>query len=123
MTRLRKDLEYQRVGFWSWFFRRLTGLGIVAYLLLHIVVIHSLVYGPATFNQAMRVLSSPAFKLGELVLIGAIFIHGFDGLRIIIVDFFGGARYERRLLWVLGTLGTIGLIGTGLPLLLHLLGA
>lgn len=121
MNKLRQ-LETRRVGFWSWLLRRVTGLGIVAYLLMHILVIHSLVYGPARFDEAMRFLSSPLFKLGELVLIGAVFIHGFDGLRIVIVDFFGGARYERRLLWLLGGIGAIGLIAAGLPLLLYLLG-
>ena len=42
----------------------------------------------------------PIMILGEIGLVGAIVFHAFNGLRIILVDFWKqGTRYHRHMLW------------------------
>ena len=44
---------------------------------------------------------SPIMGLGEVALVAAIVFHAFNGLRIILVDFWAWAtRHQRQLFWV-----------------------
>jgi succinate dehydrogenase / fumarate reductase cytochrome b subunit len=61
----------------------------------------------------MTFLGSPLFKLLEVGLWGVILFHAFNGVRIVIVDFFKGALFHKKLfflliaiaaiLWIIGT--------------------
>lgn len=104
---------YKFVGTWAWILHRLSGLGLIFYLSLHIWVINSLTYGEDTFTKVTTFLSSPLFKLLEVGLWGIILFHAFNGARIVIVDFFKGSLIQRRLfaimisiaalLWITGS--------------------
>jgi succinate dehydrogenase / fumarate reductase cytochrome b subunit len=109
---------YRTVGFWSWVLRRVTGVAVALYLLLHIWVIHSLTAGAMTYNQVMEFLAAPIFKLGEIALLGAVIYHGLDGVRVLLTDFFGAAWYERRLFWGLIALGVALFVVAAVPLLM-----
>jgi succinate dehydrogenase / fumarate reductase cytochrome b subunit len=115
-------VEWRRLGFWVWMLRRVSGLGIAFYLLLHIVVIHQLVAGRATFDQAMDLFASPAFRLGELAVVVACIVHAVDGVRVMAIEAFDLARAERRMLWLSATVASVAVALGGTPLLLHLLG-
>ena len=78
------------------FLHRLAGLALIFYLSLHIWVINSLTYGEKTFNDVMIFLSSPLFKLLEVGLWGVILFHAFNGVRIVIVDFFKGSLAQKK---------------------------
>ena len=69
----------------------------IFYLSLHIWVINSLTYGEKTFNEVMTFLNSPLFKLLEVGLWGVILFHAFNGVRIVIVDFFKGSLAHKKL--------------------------
>jgi len=45
----------------------------------------------------MDFLNSPLFKLLEVGLWGVILFHAFNGVRVIIVDFFHGALAQKKL--------------------------
>jgi succinate dehydrogenase / fumarate reductase cytochrome b subunit len=111
-------MEYRRIGAISWVLRRLAGLGLVAYLLLHIWVIHSLTAGAKHFDEVMTFLQAPVFKFMEVGLLALVIYHGLDGILVIIVDFFGQAALERRLFWILMALGAVLLLVGGIPILL-----
>jgi succinate dehydrogenase / fumarate reductase cytochrome b subunit len=95
-TRFYDFTYYNFIGTWAWILHRLAGLALVFYLSLHIWVINSLTYGEKTFNEVMIFLSSPLFKLLEVGLWGVILFHAFNGLRIVIVDFFKGSLAQKQ---------------------------
>jgi len=112
---------YRTVGFWSWLFRRVSGVAVALYLLLHIWVIHSVTAGAITYDAVMRFLAAPLFKLGEVALFAAVIYHGLDGIRVLMTDFFGAAWYERRLFWGLMAVGVALFVIAAVPLLLFTL--
>jgi succinate dehydrogenase / fumarate reductase cytochrome b subunit len=100
-TRFYDITYYNFIGSWAWILHRLAGLALIFYLCLHIWVINSLTYGEQTFNNVMTFLNSPLFKLLEVGLWGVILFHAFNGVRIVIVDFFKGSLAHKKLFIVL----------------------
>lgn len=92
-------LFYKRhIGSWWWIIHRLTGLALVVYLILHLWELHTLAYAdPDPFNHKMLVFQSIPFKFLEWMLVGVVLLHALNGIRIMIVDFYGGARYDAKL--------------------------
>lgn len=96
------DLNYYKfIGSWAWILHRLSGLALMFYLTLHIWVINTLTKGPETFTTVTTFLSSPLFKFLEVGLWGVILYHAFNGVRVVIVDFFKGSLVHKKLFVVL----------------------
>lgn len=99
-------LAYRRnSGSWAYILQRLTGIGLVAYLFIHIWALSSLTQGRAAFAKEMVTFTSPPFKVAEWLLGALVMFHAFNGIRIAIVDLANGARYHKKLLgavWVTG---------------------
>lgn len=84
----------------SWAFHRITGLGVLLFLLLHIVDIFVVNYGPEVFNELLFLYRHPVFRIGEIILVGAVYYHAANGVRIMLIDFWPAAyRYERQLFY------------------------
>ncbi|MBN2184994.1 MAG: succinate dehydrogenase, cytochrome b556 subunit [Candidatus Krumholzibacteriota bacterium] len=73
-------------GTFAWILHRLSGLGLIFYLLLHIWVISHLSGGEKSFDAVMHAFGSPLFKFLEVGLVGVILYHLFNGLRITLID-------------------------------------
>ncbi len=87
-------------GMLSWALHRIAGLGILAFLLLHIVDIFLIGYGPKSFNDLVFIYTNPIFRAGEVLLVAAVYYHAVNGVRIILIDFWQAAyKYERQLFW------------------------
>ncbi|MCX7623937.1 MAG: succinate dehydrogenase, cytochrome b556 subunit [Thermomicrobium sp.] len=87
-------------GMISWALHRVTGLGVLLFLLLHIVDIFLVNYGPETFNELLFLYRHPVFRIGEIVLVAGLYYHAANGVRIILIDFWPQAyRYERQLFY------------------------
>ena len=84
------------LGAWAFWLHRLTGLAIVFYLFMHLLVIATVLGGTGSFNSVMAVLKAPAFLFGELLLIAAICIHGFNGVRIVLFDLGKGVKNQKE---------------------------
>jgi len=83
-------------GMWSWLLHRITGLGVLLFLLIHIVDISLLNFGPKVYNEGIALFGLTIVRLLSLALVGALLYHGFNGVRIILIDFWPkGARYQR----------------------------
>ncbi len=82
------------MGTFAWILHRLAGLGLIFYLLLHIWVIGHLAGGERSFDSIMEAFNNPFFKFLEIGLIGVIFYHLFNGLRVTIIDM--GLLVERQ---------------------------
>jgi len=84
----------------SWAFHRISGLGVLLFLLLHIVDIFLVNYGPEVFNELLFLYRHPIFRIGEIILVGAVYYHAANGVRIMLIDFWPAAyRYERQLFY------------------------
>ncbi len=65
---------------------RLTGLGVVFFLVLHVIDTSWAVFYPALYEKAIKIYQSPLFTIGEFLLVFAVVYHAFNGLRIAIMD-------------------------------------
>ena len=91
-------------GMWSWVLHRITGVAIYFFLLVHILDTALVRVSPEAYNAVIGAYKTPLMGIAELGLVAAVVFHAFNGLRIILVDFWSkGARYQRQLWW--GVLG------------------
>lgn len=76
-----------REGHWAWLLHRVSGLGILLFLFLHILDIYLVGVGREIFEAFLFFYHSPVFKVFVLGLLFGVFYHAFNGVRIILVDF------------------------------------
>jgi succinate dehydrogenase / fumarate reductase cytochrome b subunit len=109
-TRLREGLSYSGgIGQWSWLLHRLTGLGILLFLIIHIVDTFLVVWQPAWYDHTVSIYGGRIgmgyywplrwfFRIGEWGLIASVVFHALNGLRIVLFDFWPpAARLQREL--------------------------
>ncbi|MYD11153.1 MAG: succinate dehydrogenase, cytochrome b556 subunit [Chloroflexi bacterium] len=85
---VRETLRYRgAIGQWSWVLHRLTGVGVVLFLALHVIDTSWAVFYPELYVKAIAAYQSPIFTLGEFGLVFAVVYHAFNGLRIILFDY------------------------------------
>lgn len=83
-----ETLRYRgAIGQWSWVLHRLTGLGVVFFLTLHVIDTSWAVFYPDLYVHAIAAYQSPLFTIGEFGLVAAVIYHALNGLRIAIIDF------------------------------------
>jgi succinate dehydrogenase / fumarate reductase, cytochrome b subunit len=75
------------IGQWSWVLHRLTGLGVVFFLILHVVDTSWAVTNPAQYEKAIAAYQTPLFTIGEFFLVASVVYHALNGMRIAIIDF------------------------------------
>lgn len=97
---------------WSWVLHRLTGVGIYFFLLVHILDTALIRVSPEAYDAVMSTYKTPIMGLGECVLVGAIVFHAFNGLRIILIDFWSkGPKYQRLMFWTVVALWVVVMAG------------
>jgi succinate dehydrogenase / fumarate reductase cytochrome b subunit len=69
---------------------RVSGLALLTYFLLHVVVTSSRALGREAWEAAMRAVSSPVFAFGEYLVFLAFVFHALNGVRLVLVELFGG---------------------------------
>lgn len=100
-------------GMLSWALHRIAGLGVLAFLLLHILDIFLIGYGPKTFNGLVFLYQNPVFRVGEIILVAAVYYHAANGVRIILIDFWQAAyKFERQLYYAVIAVFLAGFIPT-----------
>ena len=81
---------------WSWLLHRITGLGVLLFILIHIVDISLLNFGPKVYNEGIALFGTTIVRILSLALNGALLYHAINGVRIIQIDFWPrGAHYQR----------------------------
>lgn len=83
-----ETLRYRgSIGQWSWVLHRISGLGVVLFLTLHVVDTSWAVFYPEKYVSAIASYQSPLFTLGEFGLVACVVYHALNGLRIAIIDY------------------------------------
>ncbi len=65
---------------------RLTGLGVVLFLVIHVIDTSWAVFYPELYVEAIAVYQTPLFTIGEFGLVFAVVYHALNGLRIVLFD-------------------------------------
>ena len=112
-----------REGMWSWVAHRVTGVLIFFFLLVHVLDTSLVRVSPEAYNAVIGTYKNPVMGLGEAGLVAAIVFHAFNGVRILLVDFWAkGARYQRAMLWVVIGLFVVTMAGFLPRHLMHVFG-
>lgn len=109
-----------RTGMFAWMMHRLTGVGLVVYLIIHIWGLKSLT-DPAAFNALIAKYHAPIYKVGEFGLLVAVVYHALNGLRIVLIDFLGWSPNQKKLFWTLGAVAVVLMAVGGYPSIYSLL--
>ena len=75
-------------GQWSWLFHRVTGVAVILFLFAHIVDTAVIGWGPEAYNRVASVYHNPIVRALELGLVAAVLYHSFNGVKIMLIDFF-----------------------------------
>ncbi|MEI7554395.1 succinate dehydrogenase, cytochrome b556 subunit [Candidatus Chlorohelix sp.] len=87
-------------GMWLWILHRLTGVGILGFLFLHIADTYLVGLGPIFYEDLVFLYKIPPFRIIEVLLVGAVLFHASNGLRIILLDFWESAiKYHKQLFY------------------------
>jgi len=102
-------LRYKgNAGMWTWALHRVTGLGILAFLVIHVADTAIVVYRPDFYDETLAIYKSPFFRVAELVIFFSVLYHALNGLRIIVQDFWPIAMlHQRRLAWAAAGLSAV----------------
>ena len=86
-----------REGQLAFLLHRLSGLGTVLFLTLHVLDTSTVYFFPALYKDALALYRNPVFMLGEIFLVAAVIYHGVNGLRLALFDLVPGFwRAERE---------------------------
>lgn len=77
-----------REGQFSFLLHRVTGLGTLLFLIIHILDTAAVYYFPELYAHSLALYRHPVFMVGEIFLVYAVIFHGVNGLRIAYVDLF-----------------------------------
>lgn len=100
-----------REGMWSWVLHRITGVAIFFFLLVHVLDTALVRISPEAYNAVIGTYQTPIMGLGEVALVGAIVYHAFNGLRIILIDFWSrGAHYHKIMFYIVIALWVITML-------------
>ncbi len=91
------DVRHRHLGMWAYALNRLTGIGLVVYLFLHLVILSQLAIGPAAWDGFVALAKSPAVLLLDVVLLAGLLIHGLNGIRITLNGLGIGVRAQKPL--------------------------
>ncbi len=108
------DVRGRRLGGVAFILNRITGLGVLFYLYLHLVVLSQLAVGPAAWDSLLKNwFLNPVFLVLDVVLLAGLLIHGLNGIRVALVGLGLVVSRQKALLGAAGTIGAIVLlIGT-----------
>ena len=76
------DPRGRRLGGLAFILNRLTGLALVVYLYLHLVILSMLVQGPNAWDDFVDIALSPPFLALDVLLLTGMLIHGLNGIRV-----------------------------------------
>ncbi|HZD64591.1 MAG TPA: hypothetical protein VE152_00675 [Acidimicrobiales bacterium] len=83
----RRDTTWRRAGF---VVQRASGLGVLAFLVLHVGDTSLVVLDPSAYNAVVALYKKPVFDAVEIALVGPLIFHAFNGLRIVVQDLWAG---------------------------------
>lgn len=103
------DVRQRKMGMWAYALNRITGIGLVVYLYLHLAVLSLLAGGPGSWDAFVALARAPFFLTLDVVLLAGILIHGLNGLRITLLGIGAGVRAQKALFGMLMLMAVVAL--------------
>jgi succinate dehydrogenase / fumarate reductase, cytochrome b subunit len=103
---------------WAWVLHRVTGLGVVLFVGLHILDTALLGWGPDVYNAVVQIYHLPVVRVLEVVLAGAVLYHALNGIRIIAIDFWDdGFKHQRPMFYAAGVVFIVSFLSLAFVML------
>jgi len=113
------ELRLKPAGMLAFMVHRLSGIGLVFYLFLHLGVLNRLRGGPGNWDGFIALVRSPLFLVLDGILLLGVLLHGLNGLRLTLIGLNRGLRWQKSSFWaILGLSILLTLWGTA-RLLFH----
>ena len=113
------DPRGRAVGSWAFAVNRVTGLGLLFYLYLHLGVLSLLLAGESAWSDFLKVATTWVFLGLDVILLFGLLFHGLNGIRVALVGTGVVPNRQKALFWAFTVIGTIALLGGAL----HILGS
>lgn len=91
------DVRRRGVGMWAYALNRITGLILVGYLYLHLMILSMLARGAGSWDSFISLARSPILLSLDIFLLAAILIHGLNGIRVVVMGLGFGVRSQKVL--------------------------
>ncbi len=104
------DARRRDLGMWAFALNRATGVLLVLYLFLHLIVLSQLAMGPAGYDRFISLMKSPLFLAFDVGLIAVLLFHGLNGLRVTLVMLGIGVNQHRAMFWVVMAVSLLALL-------------
>jgi len=115
----RRKYAWKYVGNIAFWIQRVTGIALVGYLILHVHTIHDL-QNPEKFDDALKLFSTPIFKLGEIALLGTVILHALNGIRLTMVDLGVELTRQRQWFWYFAVgVGAVLFLAGAIPMFIY----
>ncbi len=93
------DVRGRREGGIGFILMRLTAIGLVIYLGLHLAMISNLARGPEAWDGFIKLVKQPIFIVGDTVLIFGLLYHAINGIRVTLLGLGFGSKHQAQLFW------------------------
>ncbi len=93
------ELRFRPTGMLAFMMHRLSGIGLVGYLYLHLVLLNQLREGPGAWSAFLRTMRSPWVTMLDAILLFGVLIHGLNGLRLTAVGFGVLVEHQKLVFW------------------------
>lgn len=101
-------------GMWAWVLQRITGVTIFFFLFVHVLDTAVIRVNENTYTEIIATYQTWYIGLMEIGLVFCVLWHAINGLRVILIDFWGnGPKYQRQMLWaVVAVFAVLFIAGT-----------
>lgn len=103
------DPRGRAIGSWAFAANRITGLGLVFYLYLHLGVLSMLLIGRSAWNDFIELATNTVFLGLDVLLLFGILFHGLNGVRVALVGTGVVPDKQKALFWAFTVIGTLTL--------------
>lgn len=118
LPRARGTLYRGDLGMWSWVAHRITGVLTFFFLFVHVLDTALVRVSPNAYDTVISTYKHPVMILFELGLLAAVLFHAFNGIRVMLVDFWSeGTRFQRPMLWTVIALWLVLMIPAAISML------
>jgi succinate dehydrogenase cytochrome b subunit len=92
---------YKPAGMLAFMLHRLSGIGLIFYLYLHLAVLSKLNGGPESWDSFLVSVRSPLFLFLDGILLLGLLFHGLNGLRLTFIGLNLGLRWQKASFWII----------------------
>ncbi|GAB3684167.1 succinate dehydrogenase, cytochrome b556 subunit [Saccharopolyspora dendranthemae] len=106
------------LGMWSWVAHRITGVLTFFFLFVHVLDTALVRVSPNAYDTVIETYKHPLMILFELGLLAAVLFHAFNGIRVMLVDFWSkGTQYQKPMLWTVLVLWLVLMVPAAISML------